>query len=196
MIQQATYDDMLAYVKKHHAGQVRNKEHPLPYWTHCYGVATITARYLEQYLPDDDHTNIVLAALGHDLYEDTDATREEVRKQYGEQVDDLIFGLTNEHSDADRAAYMEKMMASPEAVIIVKMADMIENMQSVYYNIDILGTSFLDTFFMPIMDDSMKVITEYNNYTVYAQVAAIMLAHAKLNYELLSGNRRPLKTAA
>lgn len=189
MIQQAAYDDMLAYVKKHHAGQVRNKEHPLPYWTHCYGVATITARYLEQYLPDDDHTNVVLVALGHDLYEDTDATREEVRKQYGEQVDNLIFGLTNEHSDADRAAYMEKMMASPEAVIIVKMADMIENMQSVYYNIDILGTSFLDTFFMPIMDDSMKVITGYTAYTEYAEVAEAMLAHAKLNYELLSGMR-------
>ena len=189
MIQQAIYDDMLAYVKRYHAGQVRNKKHPLPYWTHCYGVATITKRYLERYLPDTDHTEVVLAALGHDLYEDTAATREEVRKRYSGRVDELIFGLTNEHSDADRAAYMEKMLVSPEAVIIVKMADMIENMQSVYYNIDILGTPFLDTFFMPIMDDSMKVITEYNNYTVYAQVAAIMLAHAKLNYELLSGMR-------
>ena len=189
MIQQAKYNDMLEYVKKHHEGQVRNKSHPLPYWTHCYGVATIATRYLERYLPDGDHTNVVLAALGHDLYEDTDATREEVRVQYGKQVDDLIFGLTNEHSDADRAAYMEKMMASPEAVIIVKMTDMIENMQSVYYNIDILGASFLDTFFMPIMDDSMKVITGYTTYTEYAEVAEAMLAHAKLNYELLSGMR-------
>ena len=189
MIQQAKYNDMLEYVKKYHEGQVRNKSHPLPYWTHCYGVATIAARYLERYLPDGDHTNAVLAALGHDLYEDTDATREEVRVQYGKQVDDLIFGLTNEQSDADRAAYMEKMMASPEAVIIVKMADMIENMQSVYYNIDLLGTPFLDTFFMPIMDDSMEVITKYHAYATYAEVAEVMLAHAKLNYELLSGMR-------
>ena len=111
MIQQAKYNDMLEYVERYHQGQVRNKSHPPPYWTHCYGVATIATRYLERYLPDGDHTNVVLAALGHDLYEDTDATREEVREQYGEQVDDLIFGLTNEHSDADRAAYMEKMMA-------------------------------------------------------------------------------------
>lgn len=189
MIQQTAYDDMLAYVKKYHAEQVRNKEHPLPYWTHCYGVAAITKHYLEQYLPKTDHTAIVLAALGHDLYEDTAATREEVRNRYGERVDELIFGLTNEHSDADRAAYMEKMLVSPEAVIIVKMADMIENMQSVYYNIDILGTAFLDTFFMPIMDDSMKVITEYDNYIDYLEVAKVMLAHAKLNYELLSGMR-------
>lgn len=189
MIQQAQYDAMLAYIKKYHAGQVRNNEHPLPYWTHCYGVATITKHYLERYLPDTDHTEVVLAALGHDLYEDTAATREEVRERYGKRVDELIFGLTNEHSDADRAAYMEKMLVSHEAVIIVKMADMIENMQSVYYNIDILGTSFLDTFFMPIMDDSMKVVTEYDNYTKYAEVAEAMRAHTRLNYELLSGMR-------
>ena len=189
MIKQAKYNDMLEYVKKYHQGQVRNKSHPLPYWTHCYGVATIAARYLERYLPDGDHTDVVLAALGHDLYEDTDATREEVRVQYGKQVDDLIFGLTNEQSDADRAAYMKKMLVSPEAVIIVKMADMIENMQSVYYNIDLLGTPFLDTFFMPIMDDSMEVITKYDAYATYAEVAEVMLAHVKLNYELLSGIR-------
>ncbi len=189
MIQQTAYDDMLAYVKKYHAGQVRNKEHPLPYWTHCYGVASVTKHYLEHYLPSTDHTDVVLAALGHDLYEDTEAPRNEVRQLYGARVDELIFGLTNEHSDADRAAYMEKMLVSPEAVIVIKMADMIENMQSVYYNIDILGTAFLDTYFMPIMDDSMRVITNYHNYTKYTEVAKVMLAHARLNYGLLLGMR-------
>lgn len=187
MIQQLKYDAMLAYVRNYHEGQVRNKTHPLPYWTHCYGVATITRDYLERYLPNDDHTDVVLAALGHDLYEDTEATRDEVSQLYGQTVDDYIFGLTNEHSDADRDAYMAKMLISPEAVIIVKMADMIENMQSVYYNIDLLGAEFLDEFFMPIMNDSMKVIETYDRYETYQVVAASMLAHAKLNYALLAG---------
>lgn len=185
MVTQDHYESMLAYVRKYHDGQLRNKNDTTPYWMHCYGVAHIVQTYTENYTPDLDNTTIVLAALGHDLYEDTQATRDEVRQLYGDTVDQFIFGLTNEHSDSDRDAYMEKMRHSPEEVIIVKMADMAENMQSVYYSMSILGNEWLASFFMPIMNDSIQIVRSYDSYEKYGEVARQLLKQVEMNYEML-----------
>ncbi len=185
MIAQDRYESMLAYVRKYHDGQLRNKSDTTPYWIHCYGVARIVQTYAENNAPNIDNTAIVLAALGHDLYEDTAASRDEVRQLYGDKVDDFIFGLTNEHDDANRDAYMEKMRHSPEEVIIVKMADMAENMQSVYYGMSILGKEWLESFFLPIMDDSIQIVGSYSAYEKYGETAAQLLQRVEMAYEML-----------
>ncbi len=131
-----------------------------------------------------NYDDIVLAGLGHDLYEDTKVTRSEVTETFGEVVDSLIFCLTNEKGDHDRADYMHKIAHSPESAVLIKLADMTENMQSVLYNIDSLGVDWLEDFFMPIMDDSVYVVRAYQ-FKEYADAAAHLKNAIAICYEQL-----------
>ncbi len=179
------FDEMLAFVQQKHAGQFRNKERQTPYWMHCYGVALILRAVCERH--GLDSTDLVLAALGHDLYEDTDATRQEVADRFGAPVDELIFTLTNEDGDDNRSRYMQKLAASGEGTILIKMADMIDNLFSVYHNADILGEDWITSFFLPIMDDSIAKVRAYQNYSQAGQkVADSLIGVVEAGYVLLN----------
>ena len=77
--------EALAFAKEAHAGQFRKSGEP--YIIHPILVATITARI------SSDET-MVIAALLHDVVEDTERTIEEVRGRFGEDVAKLVEGLT------------------------------------------------------------------------------------------------------
>ena len=80
-------DKMLAMVAVHHTGQ-RRKSIPIPYGFHCTEVAK-TVAYFGCYDPE-----VIAAALGHDLLEDTDCTPEEIEEIAGERVLRIIQDLT------------------------------------------------------------------------------------------------------
>jgi (p)ppGpp synthase/HD superfamily hydrolase len=74
-----------------HAGQVRNASGGMPYIEHPVAVAT----RLAQRGYDDE---VLAAALLHDVVEDTETTVEELRRELGDRVADLVAALSDDES--------------------------------------------------------------------------------------------------
>ena len=113
-----------------HAGQKRKSGEP--FIAHPVEVAIILAG-----LHMDAET--IVAALLHDTIEDTKVTRDDVVKEFGEDVADLVEGVTkitqiqvSTLSD-EQAATMRKMlvaMSKDIRVIVIKLADRLHNMRT------------------------------------------------------------------
>ena len=113
-----------------HAGQIRRSGEP--YISHPVSVACILAKlHLD--------TPTLLAALLHDVVEDTSITKEQVGEKFGKQVAELVDGLSKldkiEFQDAMQvqAENFRKMllaMSQDVRVILVKLADRLHNMQT------------------------------------------------------------------
>lgn len=121
----------LAYATKMHSNQFR--ESGEPYITHPIAVATILFD-----LGLDCAT--LAAALLHDCVEDTAATDEEIRKLFGDEIAELVAGVTKldkikfkskEEEQAENFRRMFFAMAKDIRVIIIKLADRLHNMRTI-----------------------------------------------------------------
>jgi RelA/SpoT family (p)ppGpp synthetase len=118
------------YARRMHEGQCRkNGEN---YIVHPVSVAIILAK-----IPVDTPT--VMAALLHDVIEDTQSTPEEVQQMFGEEVLKLVEGVTKlgkfefaskEDAHAENFRKMFLAMADDVRVIMLKLADRLHNMQT------------------------------------------------------------------
>ncbi len=113
-----------------HKGQVRRSGEP--YLSHPLEVASLLA---DMRL---DRTTLV-AALLHDVLEDTDVTVAELRAEFGKGVADLVEGVTKisrvqaSSPEASRAETIRKIilaMTDDIRVIFIKLADRIHNLQT------------------------------------------------------------------
>src|ERR1700719_4831449 len=114
-----------------HSGQARLTGEP--YIEHPLAVAGILAD-----LRLDPET--VMAALLHDTVEDTEVTREEVRRLFGEQVAKLVDGVTKlgkihvrsaEEHQAENIRKMLVAMAEDVRVVLIKLGDRLHNMRTI-----------------------------------------------------------------
>jgi len=124
-----------AYVvsAKYHKGQVRmNGE---PYLTHPLEVANILAEM---------RLDIVTIAAGllHDVLEDTLMTPEELRSQFGDEVYQVVEGVTKisqvhftsrQETQAENFRKMLLAMVTDIRVLFVKLADRLHNMRTLQY---------------------------------------------------------------
>ena len=130
-------EDMLnrAYVYglKKHGTQMRASGDP--YFSHPVEVAGILA---EMKL---DTASIVTGLL-HDTIEDTDATREEIERLFGESVARLVDGVTKlsrlelQSESTKEAENLRKLvlaMSSDIRVLLVKLADRLHNMRTLHH---------------------------------------------------------------
>ena len=111
-----------------HEGQTRRSGEP--YITHPLAVATILAE-LGMTLPT------LQAALLHDTIEDTPYTLDELRADFGDEVADLVDGVTKldkvKYGQAAQAETVRKMvvaMARDIRVLVIKLADRLHNMRT------------------------------------------------------------------
>lgn len=113
-----------------HEGQMRKSGEP--YITHPVSVACILA---ELHLD----TPTLIAALLHDVVEDTGVTNQEVSEQFGKQVAELVDGLSKldkiefqsaTQAQAENFRKMLLAMSQDVRVILVKLADRLHNMQT------------------------------------------------------------------
>ena len=116
-----------------HEGQKRLSGEP--YIMHPLSVAIILAS-----LGMDQAS--VIAALLHDTVEDTTLTRDEVKKQFGETIADLVDGVTKigkvplqtrEEQQAENIRKMLIAMSRDIRVIIIKLADRLHNMRTLMF---------------------------------------------------------------
>ncbi len=128
--EQALVRKAYAYAAAAHAGQVRLSGEP--YLSHPLAVAEILAE-----LGFDAHA--VTAGLLHDTVEDTKVTLEEVDAEFGEQVADIVDGVTKismmtfdskEEQQAENIRKMILAMSHDIRVPIVKLADRVHNMRT------------------------------------------------------------------
>ncbi len=121
------------YAVKVHKGQTRLSGEP--YLTHLMEVAVILTR-----LRVDVPT--VMTGLLHDTLEETLATEQELREQFGDEVAEMVDGVskiskitfkTSEERQAENFRKMLLAMARDIRVILVKLADRLHNMRTLEF---------------------------------------------------------------
>ena len=119
--------------KKAHEGQFRFSGEP--YIIHPVSVAIILYN-----LGMDGES--MAAALLHDVVEDTDMTKENIQEEFGEDVANLVEGVTKlgkvpiftkEEQQAENVRKMLMAMSQDIRVIIIKLADRIHNMRTLSF---------------------------------------------------------------
>src|SRR3989338_808247 len=120
------------FAAEKHANQKRVSGEP--YISHPIAVAQI----LTEFKVD---ASTLLAAILHDIVEDTDVPIETIEKLFGKTVSTLVSGLTkiakiqfssSQHRMAENFRKMVLAMAKDLRVIIIKLADRLHNMRTLY----------------------------------------------------------------
>src|SRR6056297_3203831 len=118
------------YAEQAHFGQIRRSGEP--YVTHPLAVANILAGM------HMDHQSL-MAAMLHDVIEDTGINKAAIGRQFGEPVAELVDGVSKltrmefdslEEKQAENFQKMALAMARDIRVILVKLADRLHNMRT------------------------------------------------------------------
>ena len=117
-------------------------------------------------------TDMMLAALGHDLLEDTNVTEDELRKQFGDRPTNLIVSLTNYQGDSDTEIYLNKISGILDEAKLIKYCDLLDNTLSVAYGLHDLGDKWANSFFIPIVQSTYETLSladiyKYPKSTIY-----------------------------
>ena len=121
------------YAVQHHGDQKRRSGEP-------YIIHPINVAYILAGVGLDEAT--ICAALLHDVVEDTDVTDADLRRDFGEEVADMVAGVTKlgsmqftsvEEQQAEDYRKMFLAMGKDIRVIIIKLADRLHNMRTLKY---------------------------------------------------------------
>ncbi|HEX4115766.1 MAG TPA: bifunctional (p)ppGpp synthetase/guanosine-3',5'-bis(diphosphate) 3'-pyrophosphohydrolase [Solirubrobacteraceae bacterium] len=124
-------EDAFVFACEHHAAQRRKSGED--FIVHPVGVARICAGMRLD-------TETLCAALLHDTVEDTSASIEEVRERFGEEIAQIVDGVTKltgitfqsrDEAQAENYRKMMVAMASDVRVILIKLADRLHNMRTI-----------------------------------------------------------------
>ena len=126
-------DEAFDWARQSHEGQLRFSGQP--YIIHPIAVAQILADY-------GMDKGCIIAALLHDIVEDTDATIDDVRERFGDEIASIVDGLTKmgkvplstkEEQQAENVRKMLLAMSQDIRVIIIKLADRIHNLRTLSF---------------------------------------------------------------
>ena len=121
------------YALQKHGDQKRNSGEP-------YIVHPLQVAYTLADMGLDEQT--ISAALLHDVVEDTDATHEDIVKEFGEEVAEMVDGVTKlsniqfasiEENQVENYRKMFLAMGKDIRVILIKLADRLHNMRTLKY---------------------------------------------------------------
>ncbi|MDD4556814.1 MAG: bifunctional (p)ppGpp synthetase/guanosine-3',5'-bis(diphosphate) 3'-pyrophosphohydrolase [Alphaproteobacteria bacterium] len=121
------------FAMKKHGAQLRASGDP--YYSHPVEVAGILTKMKLD-------ASSIIAGLLHDTVEDTDTTVEEIKELFGEQVANLVDGLTKlamieqKSTNSKQAENFRKLllaMSEDIRVLLIKLADRLHNMRTLHY---------------------------------------------------------------
>ncbi len=121
------------FAMKKHGAQLRASGDP--YYSHPVEVAGILTKFKLD-------SASVIAGLLHDTVEDTDTTVEEIKNLFGEQVAQIVDGLTKlamieqKSTDKKQAENFRKLllaMSEDIRVLLIKLADRLHNMRTLHF---------------------------------------------------------------
>jgi guanosine-3',5'-bis(diphosphate) 3'-pyrophosphohydrolase len=130
-IDRARVGDAFVFACEHHADQRRKSGED--FIVHPVGVARICAGMRLD-------TETLCAALLHDTVEDTSASIEEVRARFGDEIAQIVDGVTKltgiafqsrDEAQAENYRKMMVAMATDVRVILIKLADRLHNMRTI-----------------------------------------------------------------
>ena len=126
-------EDAFLFAKQLHEGQYRVSEEP--YIIHPVEVVKILVGL-------NMDVNTLIAGFLHDILEDTDTTPETIKEKFGEDVLNLVQGVTklgklqfksNEERQAENFRKLFIAMANDMRIIFLKLADRLHNMRTLNY---------------------------------------------------------------
>ncbi|GAQ89927.1 guanosine polyphosphate pyrophosphohydrolase/synthase [Klebsormidium nitens] len=143
------------YAKEAHKGQMRRTGEP--YITHCIHTALILAALVPA--EGSRAVNTIVAGVLHDVLDDTNRKREDVKRNFGEEVAGLVAGVsrlshinqllrrhrrtsaernpststgTLTHDDVSNLRVMLLGMINDPRMVLIKLADRLHNMRTIY----------------------------------------------------------------
>jgi GTP pyrophosphokinase len=136
--------EALAWAIDAHSGQ-RKKGTDVPYHAHLLGVASLV-------LNDGGSEDEAVAAILHDLVEDTDATVEDVRARFGDRVARIVDACTDAYERPKpewgerKRAYIERMQTAEPDELRVSLADKLYNASSIVWDLRMRGDDLWRVF--------------------------------------------------
>lgn len=140
-------DEAIIFAVKAHSGDVR-KGTDIPYIVHpiesCAIAASIT-----------DDKEIIAAAVLHDVVEDSDYTKQDLLKEFGERVTNLVCSDTEDKMrdiSAEKSwkirkqATLDFLDKSTKEEQIICLADKLSNMRAIYRDYNRLGDKLWERF--------------------------------------------------
>ena len=112
-----------------HIGSIAHKDQErklvgYPYISHPMAVLFIVSHFTE----DED---VLVASILHDVVEDTDITLDDIEKQFGKNVRDIVDVLTEDKSvsvkNDRKQKQLERFKNANHDVLLIKLADIIHN---------------------------------------------------------------------
>lgn len=119
----------------------------IPYVSHPFAVALILSEFTHD-------TNVLIAALLHDLPEDTDYNLEKLKQEFGEKIYTIVSHLTEIELksrqettwEERKVRYFKLLETAPEETLLVVSADKIHNLKSMIYSYKKVGNFMWDDF--------------------------------------------------
>lgn len=140
------FSEALTYATRLHSKQIR-KGSGVPYIAHLLGVASIALEY-------GANEEEAIAALLHDAIEDQggDATRQEIRRRFGDTVTAIVDGCTDSETipkppwKERKEAYIAHISNASPSVLLVSCADKLYNARSILQDYRIVGEEIWQRF--------------------------------------------------
>ena len=142
----ARFEEALIFANRLHGQQMR-KGTSIPYVAHLLAVVGIV-------LENGGNEDEAIAALLHDAIEDQGgaATREEIRRRFGNTVVEIVDGCTDSEVipkppwKARKDAYIAEMRYAPASVRLVSSADKLHNARAILADYRVLGDALWRRF--------------------------------------------------
>jgi guanosine-3',5'-bis(diphosphate) 3'-pyrophosphohydrolase len=177
-----------------HHGQIRKSG--LPYISHPIAVAGIVADWQLD-------AQAVMAALLHDVVEDTAVSKNEITERFGKSVAELVDGLSKldrvefqskQEAQAENFRKMLLAMARDVRVMLIKLADRLHNMRT----LDAVGAETRRRVARETLDIYAPIANRLGLDGIYRELQELAFAHLyPLRYKTLAkavksarGNRR------
>lgn len=126
-----------------HSGQVRKGKFVVPYVTHPLTVGLILAKIGA----DED---VIVAGILHDSIEDTDVTKEDIQKEFGDEVAQMVDDVTEQDKSLPwherKNLALEHIPHMNHGSLLVKSADLLHNLTDITQDYKKEGDGIFERF--------------------------------------------------